>query len=135
MVNSQNINAKGDIAESIVAKAAKELKCEASVIRHVWHCSKNSPQDRQGIDILIFLEGGLCLPIQVKSSYRRLHRHHRVHPYIKHVIVVEDSQILLYSDPNSEKYRTLKKDLIRQSKLLIKKAVREAFYELSRHNP
>ena len=133
MVNDQQ--SKGDIAERIVVKAAKELKHEAWVIRHVRHCPKNSDQDRMGIDVLLFLEGGFCLPLQVKSSARRLQRHHRIHPYIKHVIILEAMNLLMYHDSNSDKYRAIKLDLIRQTKLLIKKAVREAFYDLNRSNP
>jgi len=133
LINNQQV--KGDVAESIVVKAAKELKREAWVIRHVRHCRKNSDQDRMGIDVLLFLEGGFCLPLQVKSSARRLQRHHRMHPYIKHVIILEAAELLMHHDPNSDKYRAIKLDLIRQTKLLIQKAVREAFYSLNRINP
>ena len=79
-------------AEKVVGLALQELEEEDGRIIHFLNVDHNCNVDRDGIDKLIFLAGGLCLPLQVKKKNSELTHHRRRHPHVKAVIVVKSKR-------------------------------------------
>ncbi|MEK7464295.1 MAG: hypothetical protein AAB617_00770 [Patescibacteria group bacterium] len=75
------------VPEDVVLRALKILE-DKNIIAHFFQAEKNGQIDRDGIDFLIFLENGLCLPLQVKRGKKALASHFRKHPHVKFVIIV-----------------------------------------------
>ena len=65
---------RGIDSEAMVERALETLKKRKDPaippIRKIVHAGQNSNLDRQGIDFLVELEGGVKIPLQVKSSTR-----------------------------------------------------------------
>lgn len=80
------------IAEKLVGLALQELKEEDGRIIHFLNVDHNCNVDTDGIDKLIFLAGGLCLPLQVKKKNGEVTHHRKCHPHVKAVIVVKSKR-------------------------------------------
>ncbi|MEK7521171.1 MAG: hypothetical protein AAB560_03800, partial [Patescibacteria group bacterium] len=68
-------------AEEKVVQALEILKTE-NLIVGFRRSAKNGHLDSNGIDFLIFLEENLVLPLQVKSSPKKLGYHYQKYPFI-----------------------------------------------------
>ena len=75
-------------AEQVTEEALKILK-ETNIICEFHHSKKNGELDVDGIDFLIFLNNGLCLPLQVKGSHFKQKQHPRKHPHIRFILIVK----------------------------------------------
>ncbi len=83
---------RGAKAEEAVKKALGIMEKERG-INGFYQNKKNGEVDELGIDFLVYLKGGLILPIQVKASSkdnenRRL-KHLKKHPKINLIIFVD----------------------------------------------
>jgi hypothetical protein len=72
---------RGEDAEKKVCEALKLLQ-ERKEIRGFRKCSRGSKEDRQGIDINVYLSEGGSLPLQVKASHTGAHKHCQKYPDI-----------------------------------------------------
>lgn len=75
-------------AEQVAETALKSLK-ETNVIREFHHSKKNGELDADGVDFLIFLNNGLCIPFQVKGARFKANQHLRKHPHIRFILIVK----------------------------------------------
>ena len=89
-----SLSNKGDKAEEFVVSLVKEFisqraifRCNHRVASHI-HADKNGSLDRAGVDILIILNTGLAVPLQVGTDNKKHQRHRRRHPFIKFVFIV-----------------------------------------------
>lgn len=101
MNNNQGRPNLGGPTEDAVEEAVRELIKEDLHFIGYQRAQKNDALDANGIDILIYLRGGLALPLQVKSTYSRREKFHRNHPFIIFVLFVRNISL----DKNSEKYK------------------------------
>jgi len=79
-------------AEKVVGLALQELKKEDGRITHFLNVDHNCNVDRDGTDKLIFLAGGLCLPLQVKKKNSEVTHHRKCHSHVKAIIVVKSKR-------------------------------------------
>ena len=101
MNNKQRGLNLGEPTEDAVEEATKELIKEDPHFIGYQRAKKNDALDANGIDILIYLQGGMALPLQVKSSYSKLRKFQRNHPLIRFVLFVRKISL----DKNSERYK------------------------------
>lgn len=94
----------GGEAEDAVEAAVKELVNEDSKVpadrrRFVGYIRAKCSDilDSHGIDILIFLNSGVAIPIQIKAVKKRkrrvFNRFHKDHPYIRFVIFIRKNPL------------------------------------------
>ncbi|MBI5147957.1 MAG: hypothetical protein HZA37_02290 [Parcubacteria group bacterium] len=79
-------------AEEKTSEALEILKSE-NLIVGFRRSAKNGHLDSQGIDFLVFLEGNLVLPLQVKSSPKKLGYHYQKYPFIIAVVAKEKHDV------------------------------------------
>ena len=91
----------GEPTENAVEEATRELIKENPCFVGYQRAQKNDALDANGIDILIYLRGGLALPLQVKSTYSKRRKFQRNHPLILFVLFVRNITL----DKNSERYK------------------------------
>ncbi|MEK7590356.1 MAG: hypothetical protein AAB454_01450 [Patescibacteria group bacterium] len=127
MNNKQGKPNLGEPTEDAVEEATKELIKEDLHFVGYQRANKNDALDANGIDIFIFLQGGLVLPLQVKSSYSKLRKFQRNHPLIIFVLFVRNISL----DKNSERY----KRTIIYIKNKIKRFASRAQHNLGNLNP
>ena len=127
MNNKQGRPNLGEPTEDAVEEATKELIKEDTHFIGYQRAKKSDALDTSGIDILIYLQGGLVLPLQVKSTYSKRGKFHRNHPLILFVLFVRNITL----DKNSERY----KRTLFYIKNKIKKFVFRAQRDLSHINP
>lgn len=75
-----------------VAESALKLLKTTNVICEFHHSKKNGELDADGIDFLIFLNNGLCIPLQVKGAHFKQNQHLRKHPHIRFILIVKRNQ-------------------------------------------
>ena len=108
--NSDNL---GKEAEDAVEAATRELIEEDSKLpetnrRFVGYirASCSDALDSNGIDILIFLNNGGAIPIQIKAVKKRKHRvfkrFHKHHPSIRFILFIRKNPL---RNPDSPAYR------------------------------
>lgn len=127
MNNKQGKPNLGEPTEDAVEEATKELIKEDPNFVGYQRAKKNDALDANGIDILIYLRGGLALPLQVKSSYNKLRKFQRNHPLITYVLFVRNISL----DKSSERY----KRAISYIKRRIKRFAFKAKQSLGTFNP
>ncbi|MEK7192210.1 MAG: hypothetical protein AAB646_01690 [Patescibacteria group bacterium] len=98
-MNSENL---GPEAEKAVEEAVQELIKENSLFIGYIKAEFSDRLDNEGIDIMVFVIGGFVLPIQVRSTMRRIHRFRKIHPLVRFVLFIKKPGL---TDPNSAKYR------------------------------
>lgn len=80
-----------NIAEEIVEWALQKLIKDKSIKGYI-RSKKNDILDINGIDFLIILLNGYCIPIQIKTYTKKIEekvkRHHDIHPEIQFVLRV-----------------------------------------------
>lgn len=64
---------------------------QAQVIVNFIQSETNGQYDKQGIDILVFIDWDLCVPLQVKSSETGVQEHVEIQYSQIPVVLVEDS--------------------------------------------
>lgn len=121
---------KGILAENIVQEAAEVLQ-KKFLIEKIIRARKGGEIDGLGIDILIFLKGGLTLPIQVKSSAVAMKKHLYKYSHINNVIVLYGTDELVYSqEHNPDLFEKMKIKFIHEAEGLLRKAIIESTNEL-----
>ncbi len=72
---------------------ALEGLVEKGVIPHFIHAEQNDRLDSNGVDFLIFFNGGsgLALPIQIKGESGKSSRHRRKYPHIPVVLIIKSN--------------------------------------------
>lgn len=113
----------GPEAEEATTEAAKELVNEDKRIVGYIKSKFSDRLDHEGIDIMIFITGGLTLPIQIKSSHRRAHSFKTKHPLIKYVLFIRKKPLL---DKSSPYYRSTLEYIKRKMVQFVTRAIRDA---------
>ena len=81
----------GKFVPEDVAAAVLERFMEKGVILGYMHAKKNCELDCAGIDFLVFLPNGLCLPLQIKNCKKRIREHFIKHPCVKYILIIDHS--------------------------------------------
>lgn len=113
----------GPEAEQATKEAADELQNEDKRITGYIKAEFSDRLDHEGIDIMIFVSGGLALPIQIRSSHRRAHSFKTKHPLIKYVLFIRKKPLL---DKNSSYYRSTLEYIKRKMVQFVNRALRDA---------
>lgn len=113
----------GPEAEEATKEAADELQNEDKRITGYIKAEFSDRLDHEGIDIMIFIAGGLTLPIQIRSSHRRAHSFKTKHPLIKYVLFIRKKPLL---DKNSSYYRSTLEYIKRKMVQFVTRAIRDA---------
>ncbi len=113
----------GPEAEQATVEAAKELVNEDKRIPGYIKSEFSDRLDHEGIDIMLFVIGGLALPIQIRSSHRRAHSFKTKHPLIKYVLFIRKKPLL---DKNSSYYRSTLEYIKRKMIQFVTRALRDA---------
>ncbi len=79
-------------AEEKTSEALEILKSENLIIGF-RRSPKNGYLDSNGIDFLIFLDNELVLPLQVKSSPKKLGYHYQKYPFIIAIVAKERHEV------------------------------------------
>lgn len=110
---SRNRDNLGKEAEDAVEAATRELIEEDSKLpdiqrRFVAYIRAECSDilDRNGVDVLIFLNNGGAIPIQIKAVKRRkrrtFNRFHKHHPFVRFILFIRKNPL---RNPNSLGYR------------------------------
>jgi len=118
----------GPEAEDAVGEAMVELCKEDPRFLGYAKAETSDRLDRDGIDGLIFIRGGFVLPLQVRSTRRKIHKFKTIHPLVRFVLVIrkavrnEDAL-----DKNNQiRYRGTLDYIKRQIKEFVYRATRDA---------
>lgn len=89
-------------AEDAVETAVKELIKENPRFVGYLRAKFSDRLDNEGIDIMVFLIGGLVLPLQVRSTWKHIHRFKKIHPLVRFVLFIRKKGL---TNPVSGQYR------------------------------
>lgn len=79
-------------SEDIVEQALKELLDEKKITYYL-KSKPNFQLDTNGVDFIIFLKGGMALPLQVKRSDIEIPYHFKRYPFVSACITVKGKRI------------------------------------------
>lgn len=80
-------NQKGRNAEHAVELALKNLKKQGLILHYIY-AQPGRQVDGEGIDFLVQIRGGLCIPLQCKTNAKDVLNFLNLHPNIPFVILI-----------------------------------------------
>lgn len=79
----------GPEGEKATQEAVEELIKEDPKFIGYLKAKSSDRLDAEGIDIMIFVRGGFALPIQVKTTKRKINRFKAIHPMVRFVLFIK----------------------------------------------
>lgn len=126
----ENLGPEGEqAAEEAVRELIKEDPRFIGCLR-----AKNSDRlDSEGIDIMVFVRGGFALPLQIRTTRKKINRFAIVHPLVRFVLVIKKQLRRKNAlDRNSPLYRGTLDYIKRKVRDFARRAARDAGSALDR---
>lgn len=83
----ENLGLEGERAAE---EAVRELVKENPLLFVGYLRAKSSDRlDSEGIDIMVFVRGGFALPLQIRTTRKKIRRFNKIHPLVRFVLVIK----------------------------------------------